>query len=133
MFKTLFPSWYKKSVLPSKDIPTNFVANDNNKVVKYTMDEMDTFVDINYKKLSYAEVASLSKNRTRTAISHKSLKPAKNTPKPYNVFSDLDHDNLDDSLNESVVVPEKFKSDFYSRKHRLPKNGEKRKLKLPAT
>lgn len=115
MLKTLFPSWYTKPIVPAEEIPNKFITNEDKQAVQYTMNDKDSFVDIGYKKLSYAEVAASSKGKPMVSKVKKSLKPAKHTNQNYKIFTGLDKD---DELVESIILPEKFKSDIHYKKSR---------------
>lgn len=126
MLKTLFPSWYKKPIIPAEEIPKKFITNEDKQAVQYTMNDKDSFVDINYKNLSYAEVAALSKSKPMVSKVKKTLKPAKHTNTNYKILTNLGHD---DDLADSIVLPEKFKSDIHykrSKQFKQPSPRNKR-------
>lgn len=124
MLKTIFPSWYKKPILQAEDIPSKIITSEDKQAVQYTMSDKDSFVDINYKKLTYAEVAAISKARPMVSKVKKTLKPAKHANTNYKILSGLDNDN---DLVESVILPEKFKSDIHYKKNKQFKHKEKKK------
>ncbi|CUM56917.1 uncharacterized protein AC631_01516 [Debaryomyces fabryi] len=124
MLKTFFPSWYKKPIIPAEEIPNKFITREDKQAVQYTMNDKDSFVDINYKKLSYAEVAALSKGKPMVSKVKKTLKPTKHTNTNYKILTTLDND---DDLGESVILPEKFKSDIHYKKSKQFKQPTRKK------
>ncbi|CAX45245.1 conserved hypothetical protein [Candida dubliniensis CD36] len=118
MFKSSFisnnfiPSWFKKSststqsnvvVVDPSTIPKNFtISNTDNKLINVSMNNVqhddDEFIDIETKPLSYAEVASLGKNKKQTNMA----KPSKGVinKNQFNVLNDKDiNDNEDGEKN----------------------------------
>lgn len=86
MFKSsissyLFPQWFKKNSSTTNNqqqqqqsvdvnsIPRNFtISNQDNKLINVSMNtEIDEFIDIQTKPLSYAEVASIGKTKKQTS------------------------------------------------------------------
>lgn len=165
MFKSswssyLFPSWSTSSqttknqsvVVNNKDSSLN--SNSNSFTIKSNSSESspanlynismsdssndDEFVDITYKKLSYAEVAALSQNKKQVT---KLSKPKQNrvNSNQYQVLSiDESKDNktnkneLDDELEQANYLEEKFKTNNYFRKNKQYKSNDKKKLKQPS-
>lgn len=124
MLKTFFPSWYKKPIIPAEEIPNKIITREDKQAVQYTMNDKDSFVDINYKKLSYAEVAALSKGKPMVNKVKKTLKPANHANANYKILTSLDDD---DDLCESVILPEKLKSDIHYKKSKQFKQPTRKK------
>lgn len=121
MLKTLFPSWYKKKLEIVQDAPKSFMIEDTKQWVEFRVpEEADSFVDINCKKLTYAEVASMSIDRSQTVACKKYSKPAIHGPKNYRVLQELDdndesYEEPKEVINSSIVFPENFKKNEASR------------------
>ncbi|EMG49609.1 hypothetical protein SBY92_004524 [Candida maltosa Xu316] len=136
MFKSsissyLFPQWFKKSPsnqqVDPKTIPKNFTITnpETNKLINVSMntEEDEEFVDIQTKPLSYAEVASLGKNKKQNSVI-KVAKPSKRKieSNQFNVLSSEETNKVRDSIDEAYdydnepavaasLVYEPFKSD----------------------
>ena len=86
MFKSSFnassfiPTWFKKlststqsNAVDPSTIPRNFtISNTDNKLINVSMNNVqhddDEFIDIETKPLSYAEVASLGKTKSKPIL-----------------------------------------------------------------
>lgn len=135
MFNSLFSSgWFRKSPAGAgstggvaKDDPLSFVlpGRDSSHLYQVSMKEnSEEFVDIDYKKLSYAEVALMSKNKQQTS------KVPMAVPKDHRVNSnqfELLADDVDEAdLTESMyMTPEKFKVNNYFFKNKVYKDADR--------
>lgn len=143
MFKStwsyLIPSWSKKpstTTTVEGEIPQSFTvkgANDKNSkshnlynISMNEANEVDEFIDISYKKLSYAEVAALSKNKQQTSKLSKPQKERTNA----NQFTVLPIEDAspEEDLESSMYLPEeKFKINNYFKKNKKFKSKDKSK------
>lgn len=124
----LFPQWFKKNTTTttvdedSKPIPKNFtISNQDNKLINVSMDkEIDEFIDIQTKPLSYAEVAQFGKYK-KQSISKPSSSSSSTNSKFENLSNSLkkiDNDKEEESktkkdlldLNPDEIQYEPFKS-----------------------
>ncbi|CCE81559.1 Piso0_002218 [Millerozyma farinosa CBS 7064] len=129
MLRTL-TSWYKR---PGKkvegEIPSDFISDDDHQVVRFMLKEKeDSFVDIDYKKLTYAEVASLSKNKpTRDCRKQsKFLERGGSHSKGHGgMAAATSSDPEACGLSDSVIYPERIKSDLHYKKHKQLKKKRK--------
>lgn len=133
MFKSYFASgWFRKPT-PSPSSPekinSSFVVpgRDTSHLYQVSMKEgTEEFVDINCRKLSYAEVASMSKDEKQTSKVPMAVpKKHRVDQNQYEVLADDD-----DELTGSVyLAPEKFKSNNYFFKNKVYKDADKAKNK----
>lgn len=131
MLKSLFPSWYKKKLEIVKDAPQSFMIEDTKHWVEFRVpDEADSFVDINCKKLTYAEVASMSMDRPQSVACKKYNNPAMYPPKNCRVLQELDdndepyekpYEKPQEKINSSTVFPEKDKKNKASKLQKYEK------------
>lgn len=129
MLRTL-TSWYKR---PGKkvegEIPNDFISDEDHQVVRFMLkDKEDSFVDIDYKKLTYAEVASLSKNKpTRDCRKQpKFLERGGSRSKGHGgMAATTGSDSEACGLSDSVIYPERIKSDLHYKKHKQFKKKRK--------
>lgn len=127
MFKSYFSSgWFRKSAdappAPPQE-PSSFtmVGRDNSQLYKVSMKEnSEEFVAIDYKKLSYAEVAQMSKNKKQT--SKVPLAVPKTNRVNSNQYEVLSHE--DDDLTESLYT-EKIKTNNYFFKNKVFKDADR--------
>ncbi|KAK6455617.1 uncharacterized protein RJT20DRAFT_48534 [Scheffersomyces xylosifermentans] len=126
------PGWFKKAPVASKDsaevsnasdIPKNFTipsSQNKNKLINISMKDSteggdtDSFVDIEYRQLTYAEVASMAKDKKSAIVAAKANTPRKERL-PINQYNVLNHDEDLDDLNDAY---EPFKQDNNKRKTR---------------
>lgn len=89
--------------------------------------EGDEFIDISYKKLSYAEVAALSKNKKQTSKMSKPQKERTNTNQ-FEVLPIEDNAQDEELLTNSMYLPEeKFKVNNYFKKNKKYKSKDRSK------
>ncbi|KAK6205415.1 uncharacterized protein RJT21DRAFT_4771 [Scheffersomyces amazonensis] len=164
MFKpsSYIPQWFRRSSSTSSssnnsinekdlsEVPRSFTlpsVENNNKLINISMNdnkEDESFVDIQYRQLSYAEVALMAKdnsnNNNKKSIVSESVTTHIKSPKKrtnvnqFNVLSTDDTDDVDDP-NDKTYEP--FKSDVSYKKSKQYKNKQhdsvqKRKLKKSA-
>lgn len=118
MFKSSFnassfiPTWFKKlststqsNAVDPSTIPRNFtISNTDNKLINVSMNNVqhddDEFIDIETKPLSYAEVASLGKNKKQINMA----KPSKGVinKNQFNVLNDKDINANEDSDKDVI-------------------------------
>ncbi|KAG7661986.1 uncharacterized protein J8A68_004486 [[Candida] subhashii] len=129
----LIPQWFKRSPTTESSpltagasnapIPKSFtISNPDNKLISISMkehnnDDLD-FIDIQSKELSYAEVASLAKNKKQTTLKQKTNlpSPGRTTTNQFNALNtDVNDELLDDhETNEDTTL----KSDYEYQKSR---------------
>lgn len=125
MFKSLFPSgWFRTAAAaPTSAPPDSFTmpGRDNSQLYKVSMKEnTEEFVNIDCKKMSYAEVAEMSKNKKQT--SKVPLAVPKDNRINSNQYEVLAHE--DDDLTESLYT-EKIKSNNYFFKNKVYKDADR--------
>lgn len=132
MFKSYFPSgWFRKSGVATgstasaseKEDVSSFTmpGRDSSHLYKVSMTENpEEFVDIEYQKLSYAEVAKMSKNKKQTSRVPLAV------PKGHRVNSNQYEVLADDDVTESLyMTPEKFKINNYFFKNKVYKDADR--------
>lgn len=111
----------------ASQIPKSFTMGSGSQIYNILMNQaVDAdFVDINYRKLSYAEAASMLKNKQQTLRVSRpvSARVARNQ---YEVLADDKHDDTDDELSASFPE-ERFKQNNYFSKNKVFKATDKRK------
>lgn len=114
MFKSLTFSWFKKPepvTVDSSKIPSSFtMPSGDDDLFNISMKGQNDFIDIQYRKLTYAEAASLSKGKSQTNLNSKLSEPRQKRP-DVNQFKVL---NCDDDLDEFDLG----KSDIHYKKSR---------------
>lgn len=133
MFNSILSSgWFRKT--SPKAGPTNNVINDeplsfvlpgrdSSHLYQVSMKEdTEEFVDIDYKKLSYAEVALMSKNKQQTSkVPMASPKENRVNSNQYEILATEDAD-----LTESMyMTPERFKTNNYFFKNKVYKDADR--------
>lgn len=131
MFKSVLPlGWFSKSTtrapLSPGEVNTSFTMpdRDSSQVYHVSMnDDAEDFVDIAYRKLSYAEVASIARHRQQTSKVPQSRAASRVSHNQYSVLAVADDE---DDLSESVYS-EKFKINNYFSKNKVFKEADKLK------
>ncbi|KAM3124014.1 hypothetical protein ACQ2H7_002696 [Candidozyma auris] len=130
MFKSVLSGWFTKSSssvpLASSEVNRSFTmaGRDSHQVYHVSMndDNTDDFVDIAYRKLSYAEVASIARHRQQTSkVPHGRCSSPRVAHNRYAVLAANDDD---DDASESVYS-EKFKINNYFSKNKVYKQADK--------
>lgn len=122
MLKALSFGWFKpQQPKPSGDIPKSFTipGRTETQAVVVSMEARDEFVEIDCKRLSYAEAASLAKNKKQTSTGYASAMPRAERlcENQYEVLHDYDDDDL--------VAPEQFKTNNYFLKNKVYKEADR--------
>ncbi|CUM65658.1 uncharacterized protein PRCAT00003306001 [Priceomyces carsonii] len=140
----LLPSFLKRErnelnqYKSTEPIPSSFIipsVENSQNLVNISMNEQeDSFVDIQCKKLTYAEVAALSKHRPQQSSARAMSLPSK-TRTNINQYEYLKAQNEDDTEASDVIEPQK--SDVNYRKSQLFKSKQfealqKKKMKKSA-
>lgn len=129
MFKSAWlPLWGRKETKVPEPLPLSFTINNESDVYNVTMnavanDTGDDFIDISYKKLTYAEVAAMLKHKKQTS---RVSKPTENRVF-VNQYTVLEHE--DEDLEASVQLPERIKTNNYYLKNKIFKEADKKKPK----
>ncbi|KAF3987595.1 hypothetical protein FT663_03744 [Candidozyma haemuli var. vulneris] len=132
MFKSVLSlGWFSKASsssgpLKSSEVNTSFTMpdRDSSQVYHVSMnDDAEDFVDIAYRKLSYAEVASIGRHRQQTSQVPRCRASSRMSHNQYTVLSVSDDD---DDMAESVYS-EKFKINNYFSKNKVFKEADKSK------
>lgn len=125
MLKALTFGWFKGNQTqqkPAGDIPRSFTipGRTESQSVIVSMKEGDEFVDIHYKQLSYAEAASLARNKKQTAFRTAAAMPRAERlcENQYEVLLDCPEDEL-------LVPPEAFKTNNYFLKNKVYKEADR--------
>lgn len=125
MFNAFSFGWFKKPTqksLSSGDIPKSFTipGRTETQTVLVSMKEgSDEFVDIEYKKLSYAEVASMAKDKEQTMRRIPVAVPC------HERLCENQYDVLVDYPEEDLLTPETFKSNNYFLKNKVYKEADR--------
>ncbi|QFZ29312.1 putative DNA-directed RNA polymerases I [Clavispora lusitaniae] len=133
MFKNFpFSGWFRDGnrspPSPPQDVPSSFTVpgREASQLYKVSMNEAsEDFVDIDCRKMSYAEVAQMSKNKNKAPAPE----AARAKPKEHRVYSNQYEVLADDEpLTESVYVDtEKTKSNNYFLKNKVYKEADRTK------
>lgn len=131
MFKAFSSGWFRKADKPvpsSEDTPSTFTVLGRGDAQLYCVsmtDDAEEFVDIEYRKLSYAEVASMSKNKQQTSkVPMATPKASRVNKNQFEVLAEAEDDDL-----TSHLAPEKMKSNNYFSKNKVYKEADKTRKK----
>lgn len=127
MFKALSFGWFKTSLVTpvsTADVPKSFTIpgrTETQSVIVSMKESSDEFVDIDYKKLSYAEAASLAKNKKQSGTNVPIAKPRaeKFCENQYEVLYDYGDDEL------MCHDPDAFKTNNYFLKNKVFKEADR--------
>ncbi|SGZ57088.1 CIC11C00000004763 [Sungouiella intermedia] len=127
MFKSYFPSgWFRKAADAPPATTTDsssftMPGRDNSLLLKVSMKEStEEFVAIDYKKMSYAEVAQMSKNKKQTSKVPLAVpKSHRINENQYEILA-----NEDEDLTESLYT-EKVKTNNYFFKNKVYKDADR--------
>lgn len=111
----------------ASEIPKSFTMGSGSQIYNILMEQPADadFVDINYRKLSYAEAASLLKHKQQTLrVSRPAA--ARVARNQYEVLAADKHDDADDELAASLPE-ERFKKNNYFSKNKVFKAADKKK------
>lgn len=137
MMNAILRTWYKKKSEPLQDAPSLFTMEDNKQIVEVNLTEEESFLDINCKKLTYAEVAAMLaideplKPLPKTGIRRKSA--ARTTLNSFAVLdtvddvSNEDHGDTNNNMDSSVWMDGKIRSGYHDKKTKIQKDKEKRR------
>lgn len=125
MLKALSFGWFKNTQLTpvsSADVPKSFTIpgrTETQTVVVSMKEGSDEFVDIDYKKLSYAEAASLAKNKKQSGKNVPIAKPRSEN------FCENQYEVLYDYSEDDVMNPDAFKTNHYFLKNKVYKEADR--------
>lgn len=136
MFKTGYlASWFKKTpssekAVSSEPVNTSFAVpgNEPSSVFHvYLLEASEDFVDINYRKLSYAEAAAKGKLKPQSSRITKA-KPAhpRVQHNQYDVLQEKFDRDYDEDFTESVYLEPLHKDNFFL-KNKVMKEADKEK------
>lgn len=121
MFKALSFGWFKpQQKRDVGDIPKTFTipGRTETQSVVVSMEARDEFVEIDCKRLSYAEAASLAKNKKQSAGFKAAVPRAERLcENQYEVLHDVDEDDY--------VPPEHLKTNNYFLKNKVYKEADR--------
>lgn len=125
MFKIPLP-WFRKGTQPlsPSEVPKSFTmaGGDDNHLYKVSMENTYAdFVDVDYKRLSYAEAAALSKHRKQTSRVSLSKNGFEHVARP---TTELQAE-LEVSETDDEYLPEKFKTNNYFLKNKVYKLSDR--------
>lgn len=125
MLKALSFGWFKNAQLApvsSADVPKSFTIpgrTETQTVVVSMKESSDEFVDIDYKKLSYAEAASLAKNKRQSGKNVPTAKPRAER------FCENQYEILYDYSEDDLMNPDAFKTNNYFLKNKVYKEADR--------
>lgn len=128
MFKSFHLPWFKKQpqALSPSEVPKSFtISGEDKHLYKVSMENTYAdFVDVDYKKLSYAEAAALSKHKTQTSqiTSAPILGVAQENVKPVSRSQLV---RMGSPELEDEVIQEKFKRNNYFLKNKVYKQSDR--------